>query len=127
MNQIILVAIGGGLGAVTRHLVSIAAVTWFGTTFPIGTLFVNVFGSLLMGLLMGWLWAQNSGDHIRLFLATGILGGFTTFSAFSLDAVLLYERGDVFAAAIYVAASVLISIVARVAGLAAMRYFFSPA
>lgn len=127
MNQIILVALGGAIGASARHLTNGAAIRLFGAGFPYGTLFVNVLGSLAMGILMGWLLARSGSDSLRLFLATGILGGFTTFSAFSLDAVSLYQRGEAMAALIYVVASVVISILALVAGLAAMRMFFSPA
>ena len=124
MNAMLLVFAGAGLGGVLRHLVNSACAQAFGTAFPWGTLTVNVAGSFLMGALTGWLafragegWTQGA----RLFLATGVLGGFTTFSAFSLDAILLWERGQVTAAAAYVGASVGASIVALVAGLAMMR------
>jgi fluoride exporter len=118
-----LVALGGALGAGCRHLVNGAALRLLGPAFPFGTLFINVAGSLLMGLLAGWLAARFSGggQALRLFLATGILGGFTTFSAFSLDAVLLWERGDVAGALTYVLGSVVLSIATLVAGLLVMR------
>ena len=95
----------------------------FGPGYPVGTLAVNVIGGLLMGLLAGYFALRYSGggQGLRLFLATGILGGFTTFSAFSLDAVLLWERGDIIGAALYVLLSVVLSIGALVAGLAIMR------
>jgi fluoride exporter len=128
MRAILLVFVGAGIGGVARHLVNGACARAFGAQFPVGTLGVNVVGSLAMGLLAGWLfakagagWNQNALDDARLLLATGILGGFTTFSAFSLDAVTLFERGDAGMAALYVAASVMASIAALVAGLALAR------
>ncbi|WP_417770351.1 fluoride efflux transporter CrcB [Stappia sp.] len=123
MQHLILVALGGGLGAAGRHLVNLAALRTFGPGFPAGTLAVNVIGSLLMGLLVGWLASRagGSGNALRLFLATGFLGGFTTFSAFSLDVATLWERGALGAAALYAGISVTASILALVAGLAAMR------
>ena len=78
-----------------RHAVNQASAAYFGVNFPWGTLFVNVVGSLAMGLLAGWFAFRGEGGQLlRLFLATGILGGFTTFSAFSIDAALLWERGQ---------------------------------
>jgi fluoride exporter len=119
-----LVFLGAGLGGLLRHGVNAAALKAFGPGFPVGTLVVNVAGSLVMGVLAGWLavkaQAAWSAD-VRLFLMTGILGGFTTFSAFSLDAVLLWERGAVGTAAAYVLASVLLSIGALIAGLSLVR------
>jgi CrcB protein len=124
MLQTALVFLGGGVGAACRHGVNIAAQRLLGMDFPWGTLIVNVVGSLAMGLIAGW-FAFRAGagmsQHARLFLTTGVLGGFTTFSAFSLDAVLLWERGAVVAASAYVAASVAISIVGLFAGLALVR------
>ncbi|MHB2168120.1 fluoride efflux transporter CrcB [Alsobacter sp. R-9] len=120
----LLVFVGGGIGAVLRHGVNVASARAFGTSFPWHTLAVNIVGSLAMGLIAGWLalraaepWSQS----LRLFLATGICGGFTTFSAFSLDAVLLWERGETAAAAVYVGGSVAASILGLVAGLVLMR------
>lgn len=123
MIHLALVALGGAIGAGARHLVNLAALRLLGPGFPAGTLAVNVIGGLLMGLLAGYfaLKYQAGGEGLRLFLATGILGGFTTFSAFSLDAVLLWERGDVAQALLYVALSVVLSIAALVAGLLFMR------
>jgi CrcB protein len=89
----LLVFIGGGIGAAMRHGVNVAFARWFGTGFPFHTLFENVSGSLVMGLLIGYFAFRGSASqHLRIFLTTGFLGGFTTFSAFSLDAVLLWER-----------------------------------
>ena len=124
MYPTLLVFLGGGIGAALRHGVNVAAARTFGTGFPWHTLAVNVAGSLVMGLIVGWLglragepWTQP----LRLFLTTGVCGGFTTFSAYSLDAVLLWERGHATAAALYVAGSVAASILGLVAGLFLMR------
>lgn len=124
MTSTLLVFLGAGIGGVLRHGVNLAALRWLGPGFPFGTMAVNIVGSAVMGLLAGWL-ALRAGEgwpqQARLFLATGVLGGFTTFSAFSLDAVLLWERGDVVAAALYVVGSVILSLVALVGGLALVR------
>ncbi|KJS16517.1 MAG: camphor resistance protein CrcB [Hoeflea sp. BRH_c9] len=118
MNALVLIFLGGGLGAVSRHLTGAAVMRLAGPGFPWGTLLVNIAGSLAMGLLIAWLARRSAGDaELRLLLATGFLGGFTTFSAFSLDAVSLYERGALTAAAAYVIASVTVSILALFGGL----------
>jgi CrcB protein len=118
MNAYILVFLGGGLGAVSRHAVGFVIARLAGIGFPWGTMLVNILGSFAMGLLIAWLARRSAGDlDLRLLLATGFLGGFTTFSAFSLDAVTLYERGALTAAAGYVIASVAVSILALFAGL----------
>lgn len=124
MKHLILIMIGGGIGAGGRHLVSLAALRLFGPGFPYGTLAVNVIGSLVMGLFIGWLVKHEIGNlqAVRYFVATGILGGFTTFSAFSLDTAVLWERGDVHLALFYVLISVILSIVAVFAGLMLMRH-----
>jgi CrcB protein len=118
----LIVFLGGGLGAALRHGINLAAFRLVGTEFPYGTLLINVFGSLAMGLIAEY-FALKGGlpQHLRLFLTTGILGGFTTFSAFSLEAALLYERGQLAGAAIYVVASVVLAIAALFAGLAIVR------
>jgi fluoride exporter len=124
MQSTLLVFVGGGLGAALRHGVNLAFMRWLGAAFPWHTLAINMVGSLAMGLFTGWLAfrAQAPGSQaLRLFLTTGICGGFTTFSAFSLEAVLLWERGETGAAAAYVAGSVVLSILGLVAGLALMR------
>ena len=119
MYHLGLVALGGAIGASCRHLVNALAVRFLGPGFPVGTLSVNVLGGFLMGALAGFLALRypGGGQGLRLFLGTGILGGFTTFSAFSLDAVLLWERGQLAGAAVYVVASVALSIAALLAGL----------
>ncbi|GAB5461313.1 MULTISPECIES: fluoride efflux transporter CrcB [Hoeflea] len=124
MNVLLLVFVGGGFGAVARHLSGMAVMRAAGPGFPWGTMAVNIAGSLAMGLLIAWLARRSSGDsELRLLLATGFLGGFTTFSAFSLDAVTLYERGALTAAAAYVIASVTVSILALFGGLWLARQF----
>lgn len=119
-----LVFLGAGIGGVLRHGVNLVSLKWLGASFPYGTMAINILGSGVMGLVAGWL-AFKAGEgwtqHARLFLATGILGGFTTFSAFSLDAVLLWERGEAMLAAVYVVGSVVLSLAALIAGLALVR------
>jgi CrcB protein len=118
----VLVFVGGGLGSMLRHAVNVGAARMFGFGFPFGTFIVNVTGSLVMGLIAGWFALRGDASQSwRLFLTTGILGGYTTFSSFSLDAALLYERGAVGLAALYVAASVVLSIAGLFAGLWIVR------
>lgn len=120
----LIVFLGGGIGASLRHGVNIGTARAFGTAFPYGTLTVNVVGSLIMGVLAAYFaFKGDATQHWRLFFTTGILGGFTTFSAFSLDVALLYERGEVSLAALYVVLSVAVSIVGLFAGLALVRNF----
>lgn len=122
MRLILFAAAGGALGAGMRHFINTAFLAWFGPGFPWATLTVNVVGSLLMGALIQVLMPFDGGPPaLRVFLATGILGGFTTFSAFSLDAWVLYERQQHLALAAYVAASVLVSIAALVLGMTLVR------
>ncbi len=115
--------LGGGIGAGGRHLVSLVTLRLFGPGLPLGTLTVNIVGSLVMGLFIGWLARHETGSHqaLRYFVATGILGGFTTFSAFSLDTSVLWQRGDTHLALAYVALSVVLSIAAVFTGLMVMR------
>ena len=126
MYALFLVILGGGIGSGLRHGVNLAAARWIGPEFPWGTISVNVIGSLLIGALAGWFAFRGDSyttQSLRLFLTTGVLGGFTTFSAFSLDFALLFERGDAMLAIVYVAASVLLSIAAIFAGLWLVRSF----
>jgi CrcB protein len=117
-----IVFVGAGIGGAMRHGVNLAAARLFGLAFPFGTLIVNVAGSFAMGLLAGYFtYRTGVPQHLRLFLTTGILGGFTTFSAFSLDAALLIERNALWLAAAYVAGSVVVSVLALFAGLSLMR------
>lgn len=124
MTGFLLVFFGGGLGAALRHGVNLLSARVLGTAFPYATLIENVTGSLVMGLLAGYFaFKGDATQPMRLFLATGVLGGYTTFSAFSLDTVLLWERGEVGLAAIYVIGSVALSIGGLIAGLALVRHF----
>lgn len=117
----LLVFVGGGLGAVARHGVNRAGLAALGPGFPWWTLAVNVAGSLLIGLLAGLFGALETGHNARLFLITGFLGGFTTFSAFSLDALTLWERGQALQASLYILGSVILSLVAAAVGLMLSR------
>ena len=118
----LIVFLGGGLGAALRHGVNLSAARWFGSGFPFGTLTVNIAGSLIMGMIAAWFaFKGDASQHWRLFLATGVLGGFTPFSAFSLDAALLYERGATGLALFYVLISVALSLAGLFAGLAIVR------
>ena len=118
----LIVFLGAGIGGALRHGVNVGAAKLFGYGFPFGTLTVNVAGSFAMGLLAGYfVFRTGIPQDVRLFLTTGVLGGFTTFSAFSLDAALLIERHAYAAAAAYVAGSVAASIAALFLGLALFR------
>jgi CrcB protein len=120
----LIVFLGGGLGAALRHGVNLAAARLLGTGFPYATMIENVSGSLAMGLLVGYFAFRGSApQHWQLFLTTGILGGYTTFSTFSLDVALLYERGALGLAALYVLGSVVMAIGGLFAGLAIVRQF----
>jgi CrcB protein len=121
----VFVFIGGGIGAALRHAVNTFFVRWLGASFPYHTLFENVSGSLVMGVLAGYFaFRGHASQHVRLFLTTGVLGGYTTFSAFSLETVLLWERGAWWAAAGYVLASVALSLLGLMGGLWLARASF---
>ena len=127
MNGFLLVALGGALGASLRHGVGLVAVRHLPLGWPWGTGFVNIAGSLAMGLLAGWL-ALKAGagqESLRLFAAVGVLGGFTTFSAFSLEAALMIERRELATAFVYAVGSVVISIAALFVGLMIARKLFT--
>ena len=118
----LIVFLGAGIGGALRHGVNVGAARLWGFGFPYGTLVVNVLGSFLMGLLAGYFaFRPGIAQHARLFLTTGILGGFTTFSAFSLDTALLVERHAYGLAAGYAVGSVAASISALFLGLAVFR------
>ena len=126
LNPLLIVFFGGGLGAALRYLVNQATGRLVSIEFPLGIMAINISGSLVMGIAAGYFafkagedWTQNA----RLFVTTGILGGYTTFSAFSLDAMLLYERGEVMTALLYVVGSVVLSILGLAAGLWIVRAF----
>ncbi len=122
MKLFLLACAGGAIGAGGRHLVNIITVRSFGLDAPWATFAVNVVGSLLMGIVIGYI-VHRMPDAVglRIFVATGILGGFTTFSAFSLDTFALLSRGDVGPAAAYVIGSVVLSVAAAVAGYTTLR------
>ena len=117
-----IVFLGGGLGAALRHGINLGVARLLGGGFPYATFFINVTGSFVMGLIAAWFaFKGDASQHWRLFLTTGILGGYTTFSTFSLDAALLYERGQLMLAAVYVIGSVALGLVGLFAGLAIVR------
>ena len=123
MNAYLIVGLGGAIGSIARYGSGVLVGRIWTSPFPLATMLINIAGSLLMGLFIGFLarttpaWQADA----RLFFAVGVLGGFTTFSSFSLDTVFLVERGEIGQAAVYVAASVAISIVALFVGLLIMR------
>jgi CrcB protein len=123
MYPVLLVGIGGALGSIARYLSGVAVGRVWPSSFPLATMLINITGSLIMGLFIGWLarttpaWQADA----RLFFAIGVLGGFTTLSSFSLDTVVLLERGEVAQAAVYVTVSIAVSIVALFVGLWLMR------
>jgi CrcB protein len=118
----LIVFIGAGIGGALRHGVNVGAAKLFGLGFPYGTFIVNVVGSFAMGLLAGYfIYRPGIPQHVRLFLTTGILGGFTTFSTFSLDAALLVERHSLGMAAGYMVGSVAAGVSALFFGLAVFR------
>jgi CrcB protein len=120
----VIVFLGGGLGAALRHGVNLAAASLLGTRFPYSTIIANVTGSFVMGLLIAYFaFKDGGGQHWKLFLTTGVLGGYTTFSAFSLETALLYERGELGLAAFYVLASVVLAIAGLFGGLILVRHF----
>ena len=122
----LIVFVGGGIGAALRHGFNLAFARLFGTAFPHATVFENVSGSVVMGVLVAW-FAFRGGipQHWQLFLTTGILGGYTTFSTFSLDSALLLQRGEYLQVAGYVIGSVVLSIMALFAGLWIMRTIYA--
>ena len=121
MQSLFLVMIGGAIGTAARHLTGRAMLALFGTGFPWGTLTVNLVGGFAMGVLAGVLARTGGSEQWRLLIGVGVLGGFTTFSAFSLDVVMLAERGGVVAALGYALVSVVGAILALVAGLSIVR------
>ena len=118
----LIVFLGGGVGAAIRHSINIAGLRTMGPDFPYATMFINITGSIIMGMVAAYFaFKGDASQHWRLFLTTGILGGYTTFSTFSLDAALLYERDQYLLAAVYVLGSVIASIAGLFAGLAVVR------
>jgi fluoride exporter len=120
MNYL-LVLIGGSIGSLGRYLVSKTSLAWYGPAYPWGTLAVNLIGGFFMGVLAGVLAKTGGSENARVFFGVGILGGFTTFSAFSLDAVTMIERGDWSTALGYALVSVIGSVLALFGGLYLVR------
>jgi CrcB protein len=127
MSKLLFVALGGAAGSVARYLVGAQTLRAFGSAWPCGTFTVNVVGGFLMGALAGYLAHRGAGDQERwrLLLGVGMLGGFTTFSAFSLEAALMIEKRAYGQAFSYAAASVLLSVAALFAGLLVARRLFA--
>ena len=126
MKLILAIAAGGALGAVSRHFVAHQAALWLGSTFAWGILTVNVIGSFVLGLvveLSALTWSPSPA--LRAMIVVGFCGAFTTFSSFSLDVAVLYERGEMLKAAFYIASSVICSIGALFAGMALIRTVYS--
>lgn len=123
MDKLLLVAAGGAIGAVARYLAGAQALRLFGSGWPFGTLTVNILGGLAMGALAAWLALRGGGDQERwrLLLGVGVLGGFTTFSAFSLEVALMIERREWTSAFVYSTLSVVASVAALFAGLLLVR------
>ena len=127
MSKLLLVVLGGGAGAAARYAVGSHAWRLLGTAWPFGTFICNVLGGLAMGLLVGFLAHRGGADQerLRLLFGVGVLGGFTTFSAFSLETALMIEKGRYGQAFTYVSASVLLSVAALFAGLIVARRLFA--
>lgn len=127
MSKLLLVVLGGGAGAAARYAVGSHAWRLFGTAWPFGTFICNVLGGLMMGLLVGFLAHRGGADQerLRLLFGVGVLGGFTTFSAFSLETALMIEKSRYAQAFTYVSASVLLSVAALFAGLIVARRLFA--
>lgn len=127
MNAL-LVFLGGGIGSAARYGVGVLSLRLIGGSYPLGTFAINVLGSFAMGVVAEW-FALRSGlsQPLRLFLTTGIIGGFTTFSTFSLETALLYQRNELGAALTYVLGSVVVGVAALFAGLALVRLLLNDA
>ncbi len=126
MNAILAIAAGGALGAVMRHSVNVGAVKLLGHGFPYGTLTVNILGSFIMGLLIAvFAHYWQPSESMRMFLVTGFLGAFTTFSTFSLDFANLWERQAYLYSALYLGGSVILSIAGLFTAMALVRAFVS--
>ncbi len=122
MYAYLIVFLGSGIGGALRHGVNQLITHFLGTKFPFGIITINITGSLILGLLTGYFaFKGEAPQHWRLFLTTGIVAGYTTFSTFSLDSVLLWERGDLLLSAVYIFFSVALSLAAIMAGIWIMR------
>ncbi len=124
MQSYLIIFLGAGLGGTLRHWINQISAQLFGVAFPFGTFIVNILGSLLMGIVLSiFAFKGEFFQHSRLFLTTGVLGGFTTFSAYSLDIVMLYERSETMLALGYALASVALSVGSLFIGMWAMKQF----
>jgi fluoride exporter len=123
MKIILAIGTGGFIGGVLRYLLSQLVQTKFLSTFPFGTLMVNIIGCFLIGLVFGLTDRGNLTQEWRLFLATGLLGGFTTFSAFSIESLSLFRDGQFFYATAYISSSVAVGIIATFIGFAIIKHF----
>jgi len=127
MQGFLIVFLGGGLGSAARHGVNVLSAHYAGSRYPVGTFLINVLGSLLIGVIAEWFALRSHlPPNLRLFLITGVLGGFTTFSAFSLEVGLLHARGETAAAAIYAIASVVFAVGALFGGMYGVRHLLAP-
>jgi len=116
------IGVGGALGAMLRYVVVLASSRVFGVGFPYGTMTVNIVGSIIMGMVVAHTMHEASlSDEMRALIITGFLGGFTTFSAFSLDVVSLFERGDNMAVVGYIMGSIILSVVGLMLGMSVVR------
>lgn len=125
MTGILWVGLGGAIGAMLRYGAGLAALRLWGDNFPWGTLVVNISGSLAIGLIAGYLLllTHEWQETMRLFVIVGVLGGFTTFSAYALDSVIMLQKGDYLPAAAYIGGTVIFSILATALGLSIARIF----
>jgi fluoride exporter len=122
LSHFLLVGLGGAIGSMLRYGTGLLSIKFLGVHFPWGTLTVNILGSFCIGMAFALLsLTESMSENIKLFTMVGILGGFTTFSAFSLDTILLFERGQYLSASLYMASSVILSILATLAGLMLIR------
>jgi len=122
MPTLFAIATGGAIGSILRHFMNSGVARLLGEGFPWGIMLINILGSFIMGCVVAYFaHAGNPSQEVRAFLTVGVLGGFTTFSAFSLDAVNLFERGAYAAGGLYVAASVLLAIGGLVTGMVLVR------
>jgi CrcB protein len=124
--MLVYIALGGAIGAVSRFLLTSLSGHWFGHGFPFGTIIVNVLGAFALGALvevMALAWSPS--QEVRAFLVVGLLGSFTTFSAFSLDAVTMIDRGQIVMPSVYIGCSVVVSILAFYSGLTILRQILS--
>ncbi|NQV99069.1 MAG: fluoride efflux transporter CrcB [Rhodospirillales bacterium] len=126
LKLILFIAAGGAIGAVGRYMLTVAVTQWTGGDFPYGTILVNVLGSFLLGCLLTAIaldWSPS--NELRSMIQVGVLGAFTTFSAFSMDAYQQLSRGDYVGAGLYIGLSVIISILALITGVAVIRQLFA--